>query len=54
MPLLTGNVDFPRIMNALRGIGYNDYLTAELAQYSQFHEQMVLDTGAHLQLILQS
>jgi len=54
VPLLTGNVDFPRIMNALRGVGYNDYLTAELAQYSQFHDQMVLDTGAHLQLILAS
>jgi len=54
VPLLTGNVDFPRIMNALRGVGYNDYLTAELAQYTQFQEQMVLDTGAHLQLILQS
>lgn len=54
VPLLTGNVDFPRIMNALRGVGYNDYLTAELAQYSQFQEQMVLDTGAHLELILKS
>lgn len=54
VPLLTGNVDFPRVMNALRGVGYNDYLTAELAQYPQFPEQMVLDTGAHLQRILDS
>lgn len=54
VPLLTGNVDFPRIMNALRGVGYDDYLTAELSQYTQFQEQMVLDTGAHLQRILES
>lgn len=54
VPLLTGNVDFPRVMNALRGIGYDDYLTAELASYPQYPEQMVLDTGAHLQCILES
>jgi len=54
VPLLTGNIDFPRVVNALRGVGYEDYLTAELAQYSQFHDQMVLDTGAHLQRILDS
>ena len=51
VPLLTGNVDFPRVMNALRGVGYNGYLTAELASYPQYPEQMVLDTGAHLQLL---
>lgn len=54
VPLLTGNIDFPRVMNALRGVGYNDYLTAELASYPQYPEQMVLDTGAHLQLLLES
>jgi L-ribulose-5-phosphate 3-epimerase len=52
VPLLTGDVDFPRVMNALRGVGYSGYLTAELAGYPQFPEQMVLDTGAHLQVIL--
>lgn len=54
VPLLTGDVDYPRVMNALRGVGYNGYLTAELAQYPQFHEQMVLDTGVHLQRIIDS
>lgn len=54
VPLLTGNVDFPRVMNALRGVGYNGYLTAELAGYPQYPDQMVLDTGAHLQRILDS
>jgi len=54
VPLLTGDVDYPRTINALRGIGYNDYLTAELAGYPQYPEQMVLDTGAHLKRILES
>jgi L-ribulose-5-phosphate 3-epimerase len=52
VPLLTGDVDWPRVMNSLRGVGYNGYLTAELAQYTLFHDQMVLDTGTHLQRIL--
>jgi len=54
VPLLTGNVDFPRVVNALRGVGYNGYLTAELASYPQYPEQFVLDTGAHLQRIVNS
>lgn len=53
VPLLTGDVDWPRVMNALRGVGYSDYLTAELSQYTLFHKQMVLDTGVHLQKILE-
>jgi L-ribulose-5-phosphate 3-epimerase len=52
VPLLTGDVDWPRVMNSLRGVGYNGYITAELAQYTLFHDQMVLDTGVHLQRIL--
>lgn len=54
VPLLTGSVDFPRVMNALRGVGYNDYLTAELAPYPYYVEQFILDTGAHLQRIVES
>lgn len=52
VPLLTGDVDWPRVMNSLRGAGYNGYLTAELSQYTLFHDQMVLDTGVYLQRIL--
>lgn len=54
VPLLTGSVDFPRVMNALRGVGYKGYITAELSTYPQFPEQFVLDTGAHLDCILKS
>lgn len=49
--LLTGDVDYPRVMSALRGVGYNGWLTAELAPYRQFPELFVRETAAHLQAI---
>lgn len=52
--LLTGSVDFPRVMNALRGVGYDGWLTAELARYRQYPEQFVYDTARHLQWIIES
>ncbi|MGC9319955.1 MAG: sugar phosphate isomerase/epimerase family protein [Armatimonadota bacterium] len=52
--LLTGSVDYPRVINALRGVGYDGWLTAELSRYSQFPEQFVHDTAAHLQCIIDS
>jgi len=52
--LLTGSVDYPRVMNALRGVGYDGWLTAELRRYPQFPEQFVRDTAAHLQCIVDS
>ncbi len=52
--LLTGSVDYPRVVNALRGVGYDGWLTAELSRYSQYPEQFVYDTAAHLQCIIDS
>jgi hexulose-6-phosphate isomerase len=52
--LLTGSVDFPRVMNALRGVGYDEWLTAEVGRYRQYPEQFVADTSRHLQWIAQS
>lgn len=52
--LLTGSVDYPRVVNALRGVGYDGYLTAELATYRQYPEQFVIDTAQHLQCIIDS
>jgi len=52
VPVLSGSVDFPRFANALRGEGYDSYLTAELPPYPQFPEQLVWDTSAHLSLII--
>lgn len=52
--LLTGSIDFPRVMTALRGVGYDGWLTAELSRYSQYPEQFVEDTARHLQWIIDS
>jgi hexulose-6-phosphate isomerase len=52
--LLQGSVDFPRVMNALRGVGYDDYLTAEVSSYAQYPEQFVRDVGADLEAIIRS
>jgi hexulose-6-phosphate isomerase len=54
VPLLTGSVDYPRVINALLGIGYDGWLTAELARYPQVPEQFVHDTSRHLQWIIDS
>jgi len=52
VPVLSGDVDFPRFINALNGLGYSDYLTAELPPYPQFPVQLVYDTSAHLDCII--
>ncbi len=54
VPVLSGDVDFPRFINALRGVGFADYLTAELPPYPQFPEQLVWDTSHHLDCIVAS
>ena len=52
--LLQGSVDFPRTINALRGAGYDGWLTAELGSYRQFPERFVYDTAAQLDAIIAS
>ncbi len=52
--LLQGNVDYPRVMAALRGVGYGGYITAELSAYKQYPEQFVRDTAAQLEAIVRS
>ncbi len=52
--LLQGSVDFPRVMAALRGVGYDGFLTAELSPYRQYPEQFVRDTAAQLEQIIRS
>lgn len=54
VPLLTGSVDYPRVVNALRGVGYDGWLTAELSRYPQFPEGFVHDTARHLEWIAKS
>ena len=50
--VLSGDVDFPRVINSLRGVGYDGWLTSELAPYSQFPKLFVHETAAHLQAII--
>jgi L-ribulose-5-phosphate 3-epimerase len=50
--LLQGSVDYPRVMNALRGQGYDGYLTAELSVYKQYPVQFVYDTARQLDCII--
>ena len=52
--LLEGSVDFPRVMNALRGVGYDGYLTAEVSPYPQFPELWIKDIGGQMDAILHS
>lgn len=52
--LLTGSVDYPRVVNAFKGAGYDGYLTAELSPYKQYPDQFIHDTARHLQWIIDS
>ena len=50
--LLSGSVDWARVMNALRGIGYNSYLTVEVGPYSQFPEVFIKHIGVAMDAIV--
>ncbi len=49
--LLQGDVNWPEVMRALREVGYDDYLTAELPPYRFFPEKMLADTASTLRLL---
>ncbi|MFQ6133650.1 MAG: sugar phosphate isomerase/epimerase family protein, partial [Armatimonadota bacterium] len=51
--LLEGTIDWAAVMAALREVGYDGYVTAELPGYPGFAEQMVRDTSSHLDRILE-
>src|SRR5262249_10581734 len=50
--LLQGSVDWKAVRAALTAVGYDDYLTAEMAPYPIYPEQMARDTVAHLDRII--
>jgi len=50
--LLDSDVNWAEVMKALREVGYDGYITAELPTYRSFPDQMVYDTSAHLDRIL--
>jgi hexulose-6-phosphate isomerase len=49
--LLHGEVQWQEVIKALREIGYDSYLTAELAPYPQLPDQMAIDTSHALDRI---
>jgi len=50
--LLAGDMDWKPLINTLRAVGYDDYITAELSPYKQYPEQLIKDTKHALDLIL--
>lgn len=51
--LLQGDVDWPAVISALHGIGYDDYLTAEMIPlYRHCPVQRIYNTAASLRAIL--
>ena len=51
--LLEGDVNWAEVMKALREIGYNDYITAEiLPPYSQHPEALIYNTSKSMDFIL--
>lgn len=52
VPLLAGDVDWPRVMDALRAIGYDSYLTAEIAQFKRHAPEGVYQISRSIDAIL--
>lgn len=52
VPLMAGDVNWPEVIAALREIGYDDILTAEISAYSSSSYQAVYDTANQLQAII--
>lgn len=50
--LLQGDVNWKEVMAALRDIGYDGWLTAELPPYPHAPDQMVRDTACHIERII--
>jgi L-ribulose-5-phosphate 3-epimerase len=51
--LLAGDVNYPAVVEALKGIGYDSYCTAEMMPpYKYFPEQIIYNTSASMDRIL--
>lgn len=53
VPLLSGDVPWQAVMQALREIGYADTLTAEIGAYQAYPIQAVYDTSRHLDVLIE-
>ncbi|TMV51578.1 sugar phosphate isomerase/epimerase [Paenibacillus mesophilus] len=54
VPLLAGDVNWPEVIKALKEVGYNDTLTAEIGIYGTIPHQQVYDTANQLEAIINS
>ncbi|WP_135553697.1 sugar phosphate isomerase/epimerase family protein [Paenibacillus cymbidii] len=52
VPLLAGDVPWRAVMQALKDIGYDDVITAEITAYCESALQAVYDTSRHLDAII--
>ncbi len=52
VPLLAGDVNWPRVMAALRDVGYDDYLTAEISPYGGDAHQAIRDASNQMSAII--
>lgn len=52
VPLLHGDTNRPAVMAALRAVGYEGWVGAEVPGYAYCQEQMLVDTARHMELIL--
>lgn len=50
--LLSGDVDFPEVTKALKEVGYDGYVIAEMPGYSCYKDQIVYNTSAAMTRIL--
>lgn len=51
--LLYGNVNWKAVVDALKRVGYDDFITAELPSYQTCPDQMFYDTARHLKRIIE-
>lgn len=53
VPLLAGDVNWAAVRGALKDVGYDDYLTAEVSPYRQYPGSLIADTARHLRIIIE-
>lgn len=52
VPLLAGDVNWPVVRAALRQVGYDDYITAEVSPYASDPVRMIHDAAAQMNTII--
>jgi hexulose-6-phosphate isomerase len=52
--LLEGDIDWPKVMDALVAIGYNGYVTAEVPPLKHHNEALIWKTSKAMDFILRT